>query len=59
MKKILLPIVVLIVAGAAFMVVQGRNESALEAVHPVRGPAVQAVYATGTVEPTVDRKSGV
>lgn len=53
MKKILLPLVVLIVAGAAFVVVQGRNASALEAVHPVRGPAVQAVYATGTVEPTV------
>lgn len=53
MKKILLALVVLIVAGAAFMVVQGRNESALETVHPVRGPAVQAVYATGTVEPTV------
>ena len=25
----------------------------LDAVHPVRGPAVQAVYATGTVEPTI------
>jgi len=25
----------------------------LDAVHPVRGPAVQAVYATGNVEPTI------
>ena len=25
----------------------------LNAVHPLRGPAVQAVYATGTVEATV------
>jgi multidrug efflux system membrane fusion protein len=53
MKKILLPLIVLAVLGAGFIAIQGRNESALETVHPVRGPAVQAVYATGTVEPTV------
>jgi len=31
----------------------GWFEKTYDAVHPVRGPAVQAVYATGTVEPTV------
>lgn len=53
MKKIFLPVIALALAGSVFFLVQGRNDSALEAVHPVRGPAVQAVYATGTVEPTV------
>ncbi|MGB4106577.1 MAG: efflux RND transporter periplasmic adaptor subunit [Alphaproteobacteria bacterium] len=53
MKKIFLPVIVLALAGGLFLLAQGRNNSALEAVHPVRGPAIQAVYATGTVEPTV------
>ncbi|MCE7886914.1 MAG: efflux RND transporter periplasmic adaptor subunit [Alphaproteobacteria bacterium PRO2] len=53
MKKILLPLIVLAALAAGFLAIQGRNESALETVRPVRGPAVQAVYATGTVEPTV------
>ncbi len=53
MKKIFLSVIALGLVAGLFLLVQGRNNSALEAVHPARGPAVQAVYATGTVEPTV------
>ena len=42
---------VLAVIGKVY--VGKRQASALEVVHPQRGPAVHAVYATGTVEPTV------
>lgn len=41
-----------ILAGAWLLFGSGAL-TAVEAVHPVRGTAVAAVYATGTVEPTV------
>lgn len=53
MKKILLPLVILGAVGAGYVFLKSQRDSALEAIQPQRGPAVQAVYATGTVEPTV------
>lgn len=44
-------VLLLIVAAAALL--RARGGDTLEAVRPQRGQAVQAVYATGTVEPTV------
>lgn len=44
-------LVVAIAAAAGFYIL--REPGAIAVVHPVRGPAVQAVYATGTVEPSV------
>lgn len=40
-------------AGVAFALLSPRYLPAVNAVHPARGTAVEAVYATGTVEPTV------
>jgi len=42
-----------IALAAVLWLIVGRWEAPIEAVHPVRGRAVQAVYATGTVEATV------
>jgi multidrug efflux system membrane fusion protein len=57
MKKSLVILFLLAVAGAvvyfAFPGLLFPNSEKLETVRPVRGPAVQAVYATGTVEPSV------
>jgi multidrug efflux system membrane fusion protein len=39
--------------AAVFAVWQAVKLPSVAAAHPVRGPAVEAVYATGTVEPTV------
>lgn len=44
-------IVAALVAG--FAVWQALKLPAVAAAHPSRGPAVEAVYATGTVEPTI------
>lgn len=54
MKKTLISVLLLaaLIAGGAYYALRG-GEDALKAVRPVTGPAVQAVYATGTVEPTV------
>lgn len=41
------------VGGAAIFATQRHNVPALEVVAPVQGPAVQGVYATGTVEASV------
>ena len=46
-------VVILLLAGAAFFFYPMAAFSSVSVVHPVRGPAVQAVYATGTVEATV------
>ncbi|MBI1275060.1 efflux RND transporter periplasmic adaptor subunit [bacterium] len=54
MKKyslILIPCVVLVLAWMLVVRVVGGKH--IDAVHPVHGPAVEAVYATGTVEATV------
>lgn len=53
MKKIIWGLVIAALLGGVFFLVRSRDDAPLEAVKPVRGPAVQAVYATGTVEPTV------
>ena len=42
---------VLVGAGAGYLFMRGGDS--MIAVKPQRGPAVQAVYATGTVEPTI------
>lgn len=43
-----------VAAGVAvFAVWQAVKLPSVAAVHPTRGPAVEAVYATGTVEPTI------
>lgn len=39
--------------AAGFWFLNGRHLSGIEVIHPARGPAVHAVYATGTVEATV------
>ena len=49
--KIFGVILVLLAAGAWFFM--HPRLSFVDTVHPARGPAVQAVYATGTVEATV------
>jgi len=54
MRRFALWAVGLIALAAALWLIVGRLWGApLETVHPVRGRAVQAVYATGTVEATV------
>lgn len=40
-----------LLAGVVFFYLYGKTR--VDVAYPVRGPAVQAVYATGTVEPTV------
>lgn len=45
-----LALAVIVVAAIAWRML---GSPALDATHPTRGPAVQAVYATGTVEPSV------
>ncbi|MGZ9097218.1 MAG: efflux RND transporter periplasmic adaptor subunit [Micavibrio sp.] len=47
----LLMIAILLASGGAYFFL--RPATAIAVVHPARGPAVQAVYATGTVEPVV------
>ncbi|MCD8566664.1 MAG: efflux RND transporter periplasmic adaptor subunit [Alphaproteobacteria bacterium] len=44
-------VLAMLLAGAAYMI--SGDPAAVSVVHPVRGKAVQAVYATGTVEPVV------
>ncbi len=54
MKKIILIIIVFVLLIAmASAANRWLNGESVTVVHPVRGSAVQAVYATGTVEPTV------
>lgn len=50
--KIWLVAAALGLAGGAIYI-KAQSAAAIAVVHPVRGPAVQAVYATGTVEPVV------
>jgi RND family efflux transporter MFP subunit len=52
LKFLLITLLVVGVATAAGLYILGEP-GAIAVVHPVRGPAVQAVYATGTVEPSV------
>jgi membrane fusion protein, multidrug efflux system len=49
-RWISLLVVLLVAAGAVYWL---SAPPSVTVVHPRRGPAVQAVYATGTVEPTV------
>lgn len=53
MKKLFPVLIVILVLAGVFFAYKKSEEKSVEAVRPVRGPAVQAVYATGTVEPTV------
>lgn len=54
MKKFLILIVVLILILFAGWFAPGLwSRKTIEVVHPIYGTAVQAAYATGTVEPTV------
>lgn len=50
-KLVLLPVIFIAAAGAAFVFFPRAEK--IEVARPQRGPAVQAVYATGTVEPSV------
>ena len=52
-KYIILLIIVAFAAGISLYIFKLLGAGALDVVHPIRGPAVEAVYATGTVEPTV------
>lgn len=52
-KAILSALILLFAAAAAVFFVFGASERKVVAALPLRGPAVQAVYATGTVEPSV------
>lgn len=55
MLRAVLKIILLLVVVAALAagIAAYRNAATIAVVHPVIGPAVQAVYATGTVEPSV------
>lgn len=53
MKKALFILLVLLAGGAAGYLYYKKDSGKLGAVRPARSPAVQAVYATGTVEPSV------
>ncbi|MGB4058180.1 MAG: efflux RND transporter periplasmic adaptor subunit [Alphaproteobacteria bacterium] len=54
MKKVILLVVALgVVGGGWTFYAAQRKEGAILVVSPVRAAAVQAVYATGTVEPSV------
>ena len=46
-------IAVIALIGAAAAVAWRQWPVSVEVAHPVRGPAIEAVYATGVVEPTV------
>lgn len=50
MKKALIVLILLVAAGAAFWFFNPAKAHDVKAVKAVRAPAVQAVYATGTVE---------
>lgn len=52
LKFLLVILFIAAVAAAAGLYIL-REPGAIAVVHPVRGPAVQAIYATGTVEPSV------
>lgn len=52
-RTIALAAMLLAATALGAVIVKKRHASAIEAVHPQRGAAVHAVYATGTVEPTV------
>jgi multidrug efflux system membrane fusion protein len=53
MKKIILVLILSAMVAAAGFWYMHREEHKIYAVSPLVGPAVQAVYATGTVEPSV------
>ncbi len=54
MKRIILAVVLLALVFSVFSLARNKlYGDSVAVVHPVRGSAVQAVYATGTVEPTV------
>lgn len=53
MKKFLTFLVIFAVLAGVFVILTRKSEDSIAVVKPVIGPAVQAVYATGTVEPTV------
>lgn len=42
-----------VVAGAGYYFVQMQQSAVIAVIKPLRGPAVEAIYATGTVEPSV------
>lgn len=51
-RKIMVVIALLVAGGGAYPFLSGKAE-ALKVVQPLRGPAIEAVYATGTVEPVI------
>ncbi|MGQ0527032.1 MAG: efflux RND transporter periplasmic adaptor subunit [Alphaproteobacteria bacterium] len=53
MKKLVGIILVLALLGGGAWLIFGKNSETLRSVNPQKGPVVQAVYATGTVEPTI------
>lgn len=52
-RKPALIIVILAIIMIAAWYMLARGEDKIAVIHPVRGPVVQGVYATGTVEPTI------
>jgi len=55
MRRIILALVVLLtLAGAGFAIWRALQPPLVTLVKPVRGPAVEAVYATGVVEPGLE-----
>jgi membrane fusion protein, multidrug efflux system len=53
MKKLIGIFLVLALLGGGAWLIFGKTGETLRAVKPLKGPVVQAVYATGTVEPTI------
>lgn len=49
-----LVLIILILGGAIFAIFKLVAPATIDVVKPHRGPAVQAIYATGTVQPSVE-----
>lgn len=52
-KKVIITASIVATLAAAVFIIRAKQNTLIETVHPARGTAVTAVYATGTVEPAV------
>lgn len=52
-KKVVVITVIAVALASAVFIIRAKQNAPIETVHPERGTAITAVYATGTVEPAV------